>query len=227
MALLELGESTVLPISKKADFKRTHCYEILDNLASKGLVYYFEKNNRRRYVAEDPKKIKEMMTQRLKHLDEFLPELRSIYNQSKVKPKIKFFEGEEGLLAAQYDTLTLPKDSEILAYASAGGIYYQKVAGKYIPDRIKKNISVRALIPDTKETREITKYDREQLRTSRLLPPEKFPFTNEIDIYGNKIAIISYQKEFIAIIIESESVANTQRAIFELAWEGAEKYQKK
>ena len=37
---------------------------------------------------------------------------------------------------------------------------------------------------------------------------------------------MSLQGEILAVIIESESIAKTQRTIFELAWEGAEKFQK-
>jgi hypothetical protein len=58
------------------------------------------------------------------------------------------------------------------------------------------------------------------------VPAGQFPFTNEIDIYGNKVAILSYTGELLAVIIESESVARTQRMIFELAWLGAGKFNK-
>ncbi|MDO9231401.1 MAG: helix-turn-helix domain-containing protein [bacterium] len=221
LALLEIGESTVLPISKKAGLKRTHCYELLENLARQDLVDYYEKNNRRQYYAEDPQKLKEALQLKLEGVNKILPELRSVYNQLTVKPRIRFYEGEEGLKEAQYDTLKISPGNEILSYAAAGGLYYEKFADQYIKNRVKKNISVRAIVPITQETEKIVNQDKKQLRFSRLIPADKFPFTNEIDIYDNKVAIISYQKEFIAVIIESESIAKTQKMIFELAWEGA------
>lgn len=227
LAALELGESTVLPISKKANVKRTHCYDILENLKNKGFANYYEKNKRRRYFAEDPTKIKLAFSVRLQQIENMLPELKSIYNKSNTKPKIKFYEGEKGLQEAQFDTLNIPAGSEILAYASSKGLYYNKFADKYISERVAKNIRVRAIVPNTKETQQITASDFSQLRESRLIPAQKFPFTNEIDIYGNKIAIISYSKELIAVIIESESIANTQRLIFELAWAGAKYFEEK
>jgi len=51
--------------------------------------------------------------------------------------------------------------------------------------------------------------------------PKIYPFTNEINIYRNKVAIISLEDELVAVVIESESIANGQRSIFELAWKGA------
>lgn len=74
--------------------------------------------------------------------------------------------------------------------------------------------------------REHQKNDRKENRVTRLVPKDKFPFSNEINIFGNKVMIASF-KDQIGVIIESADVARTQRAIFELAWLGTEKYNKK
>ncbi len=62
--------------------------------------------------------------------------------------------------------------------------------------------------------------DKEELRQCRLIDIEKFPFKNQINIFGNKIMIASYRDQM-GVIIESKEIADTQRAIFELAWLGA------
>jgi len=56
--------------------------------------------------------------------------------------------------------------------------------------------------------------------------PGKEGFSNEINIFANKVMIASF-KDQIGVIIESADVAKTQRAVFELAWLGAEKYNQK
>jgi len=58
------------------------------------------------------------------------------------------------------------------------------------------------------------------------VPANKFNIDIEIDIFDNKVIIASW-KENLAIIIESQKIADAQKKIFELAWEGAGKYQKK
>ena len=55
----------------------------------------------------------------------------------------------------------------------------------------------------------------------RLIPTEKFNFTNEINIYDDKVAIISFKEELIGMIIESTEIANSQRAIFDMCWDFA------
>ena len=52
--------------------------------------------------------------------------------------------------------------------------------------------------------------------------PDQFPFQYEINIYGNRVSVLSLNpNEMIGMIIESRVYADTQRAIFQLAWLGA------
>ena len=52
----------------------------------------------------------------------------------------------------------------------------------------------------------------------KFISPEK-RFTNEIDIYADKVSIISLNpKNLYGVIIKSESAADTQRSIYELLW---------
>ncbi|MBU1935311.1 hypothetical protein KKF04_04605, partial [Patescibacteria group bacterium] len=52
--------------------------------------------------------------------------------------------------------------------------------------------------------------------------PKEFMFEYEINIYGDKVSIVSLNpNELMGMIIESPIYAKTQRAIFNLAWLGA------
>ena len=43
----------------------------------------------------------------------------------------------------------------------------------------------------------------------------------EINIYGNKVAFISYrQEELLGVLIESAEIAKTMRSVFGLVWDG-------
>jgi hypothetical protein len=90
----------------------------------------------------------------------------------------------------------------------------------YIKKRVKKNVRVRAILPETKYLAEsIVARDREHLRICKLIKKEKYPFSIEVDIYGfQKVALIS-SKEMMAVIIESAEINNTLKWIFELAWD--------
>lgn len=45
-----------------------------------------------------------------------------------------------------------------------------------------------------------------------------YHFAGDIEIYKNKVAIISYKENFMGLIIKSKEIANMLRAVFELTW---------
>ena len=53
--------------------------------------------------------------------------------------------------------------------------------------------------------------------------PEGFEFPTATYVYGNKVAILSLEKEPVGIIIENEDIARTQGMVFELLWKIAKK----
>ncbi len=233
LALLQMGEATIQEIANKTKIKRTTVYSILDGLIAKGLAIFIDKGQHRYYYAENPKKVliyfkdqKQNLEHREKKFSEVLPELASLYNISGTKPKIRFYEGVEGLKQVFEETLILKPNEEILAIATAATIH--EVLGdewvdNYLSFRVKGKIKQKAIVEDSPLGRKHQKNDKKENRITRLVPKEKFPFANEINIFGNKVMIASF-KDQIGVIIESADVARTWKAIFELAWLGAGKY---
>lgn len=218
LATLELGESTVLPIAKKAGIKRTYCYDILAELQKKNLVTYFEKNGRRRYVAEDPVRIGQIMQEKLKEFHSILPELKSIQNSSSVKPKIRYYEGKEGIISI-YENFFL-NSKEIFALASPNHIY--KYIGDYFSEYsakiLAKKVKVRELVTqDGNNTTYLASF-KKPLQEARVLP-KNIKLSTDMVIFDNKLAMISYSGELHAIVIESSSIIETQKMLFETIWE--------
>ncbi|MFA4817759.1 MAG: helix-turn-helix domain-containing protein [Parcubacteria group bacterium] len=230
LALLELGPSTATEIARKAGINRTTSYDILESLLSDDLASLTGEAKIQKYRAESPEKVLKFLEskidiakERLSEAQILLPQLLSVYN-IKEKPKVKFYEGIEKMKEAFEDTLTA--DGEILAYAI--GDMIQTIPAYYFQDyfkkRIEKNIKVRVIAPDTADSRKIAENDKKELRTTILIPGDKFYFSIETDIYNEKVLVLSWKEKF-AVIIESEEIASAQRKIFELSWEGAKKIQ--
>ncbi|HEX8974094.1 MAG TPA: helix-turn-helix domain-containing protein [Patescibacteria group bacterium] len=234
-SLLQLGSGHIQDIAKKAGLKRTTTYSILDGLTQKGFVTVTKQGAHRLYSAEDPRKLPylfdseiQKIKQQQKNIIDALPELSSLYNAHATKPKIRFYEGIEGLKQVFNETLELKKGEEILAFSSAESIHTylgHEYVSHYLAQRIKRGIVQRAIAEDSPEAREHQKNDKAELRKTRLVDKDKFPFSNEINIFKNKMAIVSY-KDLLGVIIESAEVSKTQKAIFELAWLGAKDLQK-
>lgn len=229
LATLKMGEASVSQVADSTDVQRTFIYDILEELQDKGLVSSLEIRGVKHFSALSSEKLKKYQEEKLDKFSAVLPELKALEKTVGDRPKVQFFEGVEGIKMALNDTLDQPPGSNIIGYATGVGVYEEipHFLNDYLKRRVKKKIRVQELAPDNEVNREHVSHDKEILRKTILLPEDKFPFTNEINIYGNKVAIMSLQGEILAVIIESESIAKTQRTIFELAWEGAKKYSKK
>lgn len=167
-------------------------------------------------------------------IEEVLPELVAMYQQSPLKPKIKYFEGVDGLRQINFDTINplseLPEDQRnIYSYSNPNLLHltfedyiYEK--NGYLDLRKKFSIHNKVIALDGKVTRDIATRNEEELREMVILPEEIFPFKNDITIYSNKIAIESIRSEKIGVIIESSEIVQDQMAIFNLAWNSAKSF---
>ena len=226
LAALELGSGTVIEIAKKSAVKRTTCYDLLLDLIKDGLILETTKGKKRLFVAEDPEKLRKKINEKEKLLNEMLPQLRSMYNVTGVKPKIRYYEGKLGLREVYADTLNY--SSEILAFASEDivKVLGEEWARDYITRRVKKNIQFRAIMPRTNTITNYAAHDFKQLRISKLVDPKKYPFSIEINIYGHqKVALMSAREET-GIIIEGAEIYKTMKLIFELLWDNLPEVQK-
>jgi sugar-specific transcriptional regulator TrmB len=232
LALFELGKGTVSQITRKAGLNRTTGYDILDSLVSKGLASVSGKEPKQEYLVESPDKILVMFenelnetSEKISDIKKIIPTLKSIHNVAG-RPKVRFYEGVNGLKDVYEDTLT--SHEEILAYANVDQMH-QALTGyfpKYYERRAGKGISIRAIIPDSPIGKYRAGEDEKEKRTTVLVPIDKYNFIPEVNIYDNKIMIASW-REKLGIIIESAEIADAMKKIYELAWIGAKSLDKK
>jgi len=220
LASLELGESTVARIARKAELKRTTTSSIVDALKERGLMYASKNRGRNVYNAVNPKKFKEDVAAKQQSLDALLPELLSIANAIEHKPKVRFYEGFEGIKEAHHLTLE-QKDYELLFWVSEASLtheheeYWFRV---YQPKRIENKIFMRAIVPDTKAPRWSQNTDEEVLRKVRVDRAEHYKPQSEVILFGSRSLLITSLKEQISLVIESPFLYATLKSIFESHW---------
>lgn len=210
-----------MELAKKAGIKRTTAYLALEALRSKGLIVASpQKNTRTVYWAENPKKIREMIKEQEHTFERILPELLAFTNLLEVKPAIRFFEGEEGIKELFMDMLRV-SDKEILEwYSEAYAVDFNEefFLKLYTPERVKRNIFVRAIVPDNEVIRKLVPRNQQELRQMRRINPDVYKIAIEINVYdGRKVSIISF-REKIGLMIESKAIAGSVGNIFEIMW---------
>lgn len=221
LAALELGEANIQQIARKSGVRRTTLYDVLESLRGKGLVGNLTKNNKTVYYSQTPQKLENEIQGKREVLKEVMSELMSLANRIERKPKIRFYEGMDGIKEVYLDTLQYA-GQELLAWVSpkALGAFDKQFLNKiYLPKRLQKKIRVRAIAPDAPEMQKYKELDQESLRQTKLISGARFPIEVEINLYGgNKIAIMAFEEK-ISLIIESRKIFNTLKSIFEMNWE--------
>jgi len=230
LTLLETGGGFASTLAKRSNFERVNCYHLLENLIKKGLATSIIKNRTRYYNAEPPQKLVNLLEEKYRYGQHVLPELLSITNTLSLKPKIKYYEGIDGIKDILDDTLKTK--GELIGYSNVSAIdkNYFGFISDYAHKKIKLGIKTRMIAPSDKKAFSYTKkfypknYPKELLEIL-FVNPKEFWFENEITIYDNKVAIISLNpNEMLGILIESPVYAKSQTAIFNLAWLGASSF---
>lgn len=227
LAILELGGSYASNIARKSGQNRATCYHTLNNLAKKGLINSFTKNKTLWFNAEEPTKILKIQKEKLQKAKNLVPQLLSISNTLGFKPKIRFYEGVEGVKTIFEDVLT--SKEEILSYTNIKklGEMFPTFFRNFCHQKVKNKIKTRYLSPETGEGVDLIdeyypkKYDPNLLEVL-LVNKEEFFFENEIAIYENKVSVLSLNPdEVIGLVIESPTLAKSMKSVFNLAWLGA------
>lgn len=229
--LLKLGEVSANTLIRETDLKRATAYKSLYALEQKGLVTKRDIGKIIHFRPEQPTKLLELAerevqnTERAKEdLRTILPQLTSSYILTVEKPVISTYEGVNGLKEIYEDTLRERKPIyAVLQTAEVNDELYQWLTKKYVKSRAKLGIKAQVIVASGKWSREYIKKDEGELRESILVPSREFPFQHEVDIYGDKVAFLNYKKgeALIGVLIKHPQIAQTMKAWFDLAWEGA------
>lgn len=230
LSSLELGPSPVAEIAKHAKVNRATTYVMIESLTKRGLISSMEKGKKRYFAAESPEHLQNIfhlermgIEEREHDLHALLPELRAL-TAGKEKPRVRFYEGLEGLESMREDLFKI-KDLDILSIFSLDDtkeILHPEHTEPFRKKLLERQIKNRYIYTSTEAPTDIP-----SAWEGRMVSKDKFPFHGEITIYGDRVAMLSYRGKLIGVIIESHGLAETMRSVFELAWEAALKYAKK
>jgi sugar-specific transcriptional regulator TrmB len=221
--LLEAGPQKALPIFKALKMKKGNTYALLDKLVEKGFVI----KKGPLFSPQSPLAVFYKLEEKVQALNgtlgtfkATLPQLNSLYKLSIGKPTIRYFEGEEGIKEVFEDIYARKKD---VVYGcvdldKADEVFPGYIVSKLIPKRVRNKVQAISFLPDSPSAREVAKKDKLQLRETALVDKKKYPLPAEIDVYEDKVAMLTFARgEFIGLIIENKDIAESLRSVFKLA----------
>ena len=221
---LELGPATVLEVARKTGLNRTTLYGVTSRLIEKRLLTKSVAGKRTIYVTEPPEKLTLLLKERLAKLNDLLPELISLGRQGVNKPRIKYHEGLEGIKNIYRDSLA-SKEKLVLAFVGVERLNVRSSAlndfwnNEYRMSRQHSGIKGRVIIPDDTAGRAFKAKDATSNRESRLVPAANYNFAGEVLMFDEVVCFISYsENEEFALSLESQSIAQTLRMIWQIVW---------
>lgn len=226
LALLELGSATVQEVAEKASVKRTSIYNFLEELTKLGLITQIQEKHKTILIAENPNILKQRAREKEKeaemyvqNIDQIVPSLLNIYNLPGEKPKMKFYRGIEGIKKAYHDTLLAGET--IYAFSDyekmMEAMTFEHMVG-YANERTKREIKFYSIGPGGQWAKKAIALSKKQKRQMKI--NNQLKFDTEINIYGNKVALISFRRPYAAAIIEDRAIAQTLKSIWQVMWDG-------
>lgn len=223
LSLLEYGPASVRKLAQLSGVNRGTTYDILKSLMALSLVSYYHKDTKQIFVAEDPVKFLDAITEKeqsllhvKKDMQDMMPSLKSLYKKAGGKPVVKFYEGIKTMKIILQDVLSVTEESKEKTYyifsSSSIRPYLHQAWPTFTAERIKRGIYVNAIALGHMGT-------KAPLSERKVLIKEESSPTYLL-IYPGKVAMISVNehKELMGLIIEDQALFESQLQIFNYIW---------
>jgi len=232
--LLEDGPDFVTNLAQKSGMTRQYLYDILEHLSIMKLIEKTD-SKRLRYTVRNPKRILEIAQEQEKKkstnvlmVESNIADLISEYNISTNKPHVVILEGYKGVERLHKDIeKTKQIDYLFRSFFDNKSKEMIKLVEQHIKKRSKLGVGTYALTPVADwAVYNYFKEDRKRRVQRRFVNTDLFTLNSQINIYGNKIAIMSLRKKIVITLIENEDIAQTFKTLFKFIWSATEEYHK-
>jgi sugar-specific transcriptional regulator TrmB len=243
-ALLQLGGAYPSKVSEITKLNRSTVYKILLDLSIKGLINEIQKGKKLFYQVEKPERLLRYKKDQIRLIqDEFakveklIPQIEGLYASLEKKPRIKYFDGVEGVMSVAESHYLVEESYEMVGFANISKIREfmpKKFLGEYVKQKQRARISTRIIVPDTeddfnfiKEVYKDINIDSKHIPIFRHIKKDLFPYKGEVVMYDqNKVSFINIEQgNPIGLIIEDQELHNMMKMIFKLAWAGAKEFE--
>jgi len=218
LALLRLGGSRASVVAKSVGLKRTTVYPILKTLASRSFVKVYFRKNTRFYYAQKPARVAAIFEKKLESFESIIPNLETIEKRQASLFGLRFIETMDELKEFYTGVLVECKNKDYLIIGSAPAWegLDPKFFVKYRKDRAKNKIKTKLIL--SSESKDVNPEEKELLREYKYLPA-KHKFKSTVDIFDDKILIVSPELSSLAVVIAVPAMVDVFKSVFYMLWD--------
>lgn len=227
LAMLELGPSSAQDIAKKAGVNRATTYVMLESLNRRGLMSSTERGKKTLYAAESPEHIVHIMggvvrtvQDKMSRLQSVMPDFLALFNAIEDKPKVRFFEGEEGVRTCREAIAAFAgkQEGRAIIHFDAATVQTAHVDEEQRLRLTNRLPSVR-LVYSVDSGLQLPTFSK--MTQARRMPTEALPFKGELYIFETFVLVSTTKTKPMGVIIESADVATLFKSMFEIIWQQA------
>ncbi len=218
VTLLNLGPSLAGAVARGAQLERSSTYNALKALQQRGIVSTIHENKRMIFVPASPEKITDYFEEKQMQARNLVPELASLYKATKGNKQVSLYKGYKGLKTVFDDMIkTMKKDDTCYIIGSEGR--FSETMPHYAPMFRKRKEEANI------KTKLLVRKDRPGKARGKLTQVKTLPLSgvspSTITVYDGKIAIIMWDEDPQAIIIEHDLASRTFKELFGTMWQSA------
>ncbi|MBI2426702.1 MAG: helix-turn-helix domain-containing protein [Candidatus Kerfeldbacteria bacterium] len=218
LALLKIGGSRASRVARETGLKRTTVYPILKSLSRKGFVTMYYRKSQQFYYAQKPARVAGLFERKLDAFTTIIPVLESFEKRETRDFGLRFIETKDELQEFYRGILIEYKGRSYRIISSAKG--WEGIDPAFFvqfrKDRGAVRISTRLLL--SADSKEINPTDPRLRREYRYLP-STYGFRSTIDIFDDKILVVSPEFASLAVVIAIPAMVDIFGSIFEMLWE--------
>lgn len=230
LALLQLGTCPASVLAKREKINRSTARYTLEQLTKKQLALSITRSGTFYFSPEPPKKIMYLLETQKREIKQteadmstILGDLQKMLNPRISMPKLRFFEGIEGMKSMLDDILTENKPIFGIIDRNQEDVpeeireYLNK---KYAPERQNMRNPAWIIFQNHPDAHKYQKLDKKMNRVSLVVDKTTLPIQSSCQIYGNKVSFYNHNKdELTGIIVENSYIKETQYSLFKSTWD--------
>ena len=210
---MRLGKATISEIARESKVKRTTIYEHADRLTKENLFHKTAKGRQVFYVAEDPAKLAKILERKHKRLATIMPDLQKIYASSTHRPRMRYYEGIEGLRTIYLEmTSTSQVMYSIFSTEKFLTLFSEKDSDIFITNLYEHGGEIKDLIEHNAAAKKYASNALYKKIGKAKTLPEQFDVPVDLMVAGDKVSMISYAN-LVGVIIENPEIAELQRTL--------------
>jgi len=223
-ALLELGPSTVGPVTKRAGVSSSNIYEILQRLIEKGIVTIIIKNGVKNFQGVSPTNLIKYLDTKQKELDEekklleqALPRIEAL-EKTYPKQEAMLFIGTRGLRAAYKEFYKGAKKDDENLWIYVHDKKYAKVSDKFYLHtwlEMVKNIRSRGIADNSYRSSKFAKEFQKKYKMRFV----NFPVFSHGEVFKDRFLLVSWEDPIITVLVKAKHVSDNFRKYFNSVWE--------